>query len=336
MGIPQRNNSMNYLELTLEVDQQFRAELDQVQSLVLDKFGCDGVLEMVLDEPEVDEILGERSFSGGNLPSELIDEVVRKVEESVLKRVFYFSGIDAEERVNKLLMLIKNDHRNITAVVSIKEEQDWHENWRKDYKPIWISKDLEIVPSWLQDSYSSKATRAVYIYPGQGFGTGDHSTTFLCLSQFEKYYQKQDHFRCLDFGCGSGILGIVALDKNRKATTDFYDIDPASLENTHENLKINFGNLSQYKYRILSPKDRRTLLPTYDLIFANILMDVLLHEKDFFIDSMAESGLLILSGILQEQEETILDSYLDERVELVETAKRKDWISIVLRKKEKL
>ena len=166
-----------------------------------------GVEEFSIDEPRVDQILGDRSYSGADLPIEVINEVDTTVNLGSELIKFYFATPLQATKFQELLL----QTYQLSSQVVEKEQQDWNVEWKKSYAPIIIDDELSIVPEWDKTSENENDKSNVFIYPGMGFGTGNHETTFLCLKSAQKYKKKIDkEFKCLDFGCGSGILGIVA------------------------------------------------------------------------------------------------------------------------------
>jgi ribosomal protein L11 methyltransferase len=161
-----------------------------------------------------------------------------------------------------------------------------------------------------------------------GFGTGTHETTYLCLNLFDKISdQLKPGSHCLDFGCGSGILGIAAL-KIKRMPVLFCDIDKNALDNCVQNLVLNFEgeNLEGSKLVI-----RERYHPSeYDLVFANILEHVLIMEKEIILASLKGNGFLIVSGLLNHQVETIVSHY--SFLEKVAVVSKNDWSAILFKK----
>ena len=158
-----------------------------------------------------------------------------------------------------------------------------------------------------------------------GFGTGEHETTFLCLKHFEDLLEKGQTFtNCLDFGCGSGILGIAAI-KRDESLVDFCDIDKNALNNCQQNLVLNFEGKDLTGNTLVS-REKFKAIKKYDLIFANILENILIEEKDLLLESLSDKGILIVSGILTNQIETIKKEY--SSLEVVNTYEKSDWASI--------
>ncbi len=161
-----------------------------------------------------------------------------------------------------------------------------------------------------------------------GFGTGEHDTTYLCLKLLDNIAEQlTDGGECLDFGCGSGILGIGAM-KLKNMFVEYVDIDTAALDNCVQNLELNFYENELNGQRLVI-RDR--FIPKkYELVFANILQHVLISEKPVLLESLKENSFLILSGILNEQVENILENYSE--LSVVDVISRGDWSAILLRK----
>ncbi len=291
------------------------------------KFMCQGVEDFAIEEAKVDEILGERSYSGGDVPESVIYEVEEVLEdEGTLKKYFFDNKGHASRFKHFLLETYKLDSKLISE-----EIKDWNEEWKKTYAPILVDESLEIIPEWEKGKYQSSSKNQIYIYPGQGFGTGSHETTFLCLKLFTTLNLNKSS-TCLDFGCGSGILGIAHALINKNAGIDLYDIDPEALENCKQNIELN--DLDQSSFNLLLPSERTQIEKTYDVVFANILLNILLLELDYLANSVNEGGFLILSGLLVPQEEEVLRSYLSKNKELkhLKTEIKGDWIAILLQR----
>jgi ribosomal protein L11 methyltransferase len=284
-----------------------------------------GIEEFSLTELEVDEILGERSYSGGDLPQHILDEVEQKILCQPTTCRFFFS---AEKTANNFLNFVKRDFL-CEAQVEEKSSQDWNAEWKKHYAPIVVNNELEIIPSWLQE-YGSHSREKIYIYPGMGFGTGSHETTFLCLKIFTEKILGTTIRTVLDFGSGSGILGLSVFKFYPEVNVDFYDIDPEANKNCYQNAIIN--NLEDRSFRLLLPEFREKLLPSYDLIFANILEGILIVEKNALISSLNTQGFLILSGLLNHQVDHVIETYSLSGVELICQLKKGDWSALFFKK----
>lgn len=298
-------------------DAALRAE---IEALAMSQFNALGIEEFALDEPAVDELLGERSYSGGDLPESVLDEVEFRVLGAGSNYRFFFSTKDNASGFQEIC------RKKVLAEIQVEEHlsEDWNAEWKKHYEPILVNSTFEIIPSWMTE-YKSQAMQKLYIYPGMGFGTGSHETTFLCLKLFTEE-MKAPVESVLDFGSGSGILGLGALKFYPDAQVDFYDIDPEANKNCYQNAELN--QLQDRAFRLLLPEVRDRLRPQYDLVFANILESILLQEKDYLISVTRPGGTLILSGLLRYQVPGIIKAYTDAGVRLVRQLEKGDWAAL--------
>lgn len=196
-------------------------------------------------------------------------------------------------------------------LTSIREE-DWANNWKQYFKPFKVGEKLVIKPSW--EDYDNADNRVILeIDPASSFGTGKHHTTRLCLELLEKNLNKGDNL--LDMGCGSGILSIGAmlLGAGSAVGVDIEENAAATaLENAEKNhispdvYKTYYGNILSDE-KLASEIDRK-----YDIITANIVADVIIAMKDYFVRYLKKGGILIISGIIEER--------MDEVIAAVESA----------------
>lgn len=189
------------------------------------------------------------------------------------------------------------------------EEEDWVRRSQSQFGPIRISGRLWIVPSW--HTPPDAQAIAVRLDPGLAFGTGSHVSTRLVLQYLETHLRPGD--RVLDYGCGSGILAIVAgkLGAGEIAATD---IDPQALATTAANAAGNGVDLS-----VAAPES----LPAgaFDLVLANILADPLIALAPLLAARTRRGGRIALSGILESQADEVAAAYVrdfDARVLAIE------------------
>jgi ribosomal protein L11 methyltransferase len=289
---------------------------DELDRLALVEYGSLGKVDYNLDEASVDEILGKDAYCGGDIPEELLLRLEQEVSTSVVPSYFWEDKVDLE----KFTAFLKS--KSINFEIQEEEKQDWNESWRKSFQVIEVTEDLRVVPSW---EASEDRSEDIYIYPGMGFGTGNHETTFLCLKIFSDIKPMlRNDLRCLDFGCGSGILGIASL-KQIGAVVDFVDIDKDALDNCLLNLEHNkFQNYQSGHSLVL--RERFKVTNPYPLVFANILENILELEYALIEGSVEEGGHLIVSGLLKGQEENITRVYRDFKCQTIE--QKNDWVAI--------
>ena len=208
----------------------------------------------------------------------------------------------------------------VEIVLSKEKNSDWIKTYQQSIQPLQIEK-FYIRPTWEEPK---EDLIDIIIDPALAFGTGHHPTTATCLEAISKYIQP-DNEVC-DVGCGSGILGIAAMKLG--AICDGCDTDPASIENTQTNAKLN-----GVTFRKLWQGSIQKAPSTYDVVIANIVADVLIFlEKDLKKALKDENSLLILSGIMQDYKEKVLDAY--KNYTLLEEIQKDEWITLVLQKKE--
>lgn len=299
-----------------------------IEALAHGQFGCQGIEEYALSEPEVDALLGERSYSGGDLPQEVLDEVDRSVLSKDIHLKIYFAEED-HGRAQDFVVWVKRESLCEVQLETL-SDQDWNAEWKKHYSPIEVGSELVVLPEW-HDPADFRDRLVVRIHPGMGFGTGSHETTHLCLKHFMHCTLSAQKQRVLDYGSGSGILGIAALRRFPAWEGDFVDIDEAAHHNCRQNFALN--GIVPERARLLLVPARDQLDPDYPLVFANILQNILHQECDYLITKTAASGYLILSGLLKSQLAETRDHYLSTRkVTLVTEAILNDWGCLLLRK----
>lgn len=291
-----------------------------LEGIAVDECHSLGIEEFSLSEAEVDAILGERAYSGGDIPETVLDEV----ENTVLGRPANYRFFFGQSKEAEQFKIHCQNH--VLAEVQCEEHisQDWNAEWKKHYAPILVNDSFEIIPSWMTD-YKSKTKNKIYIYPGQGFGTGSHETTFLCL----KLLTEELDFpleSVLDFGSGSGILGLATFKLFPDVQVDFYDIDPEANKNCYQNAEIN--KLENFAFRLLLPEVREKLKPQYDLVFANILESILMMEKNYLVNVIRPNGGLILSGLLRHQVPGIIQAYAAMGMTLKRQLEKGDWAAL--------
>jgi ribosomal protein L11 methyltransferase len=295
---------------------------ETVQDLAVNEYGSLGIEEFSLSEAEVDEILGERSYSGGDLPQDVIDEVESTVLKGPVNYRFFF---DNKNLANDFLNKVRSEFLCESQVEEHKNE-DWNAEWKKHYAPILVNDKLSIIPSWIKD-HKSESKEQIFIYPGQGFGTGSHETTFLCLKLFTEHLLNLKVETTLDFGSGSGILGLAVFKFFPDSKVDFYDIDPEANKNCYQNAETN--DLQDKAFRLLLPEVREKLLPQYDVVFANILENILVLEREALIQYTKPNGALILSGLLKHQANGIKELYVSHGMKLVSHLEKGDWAALL-------
>jgi ribosomal protein L11 methyltransferase len=209
-------------------------------------------------------------------------------------------------------------------------DQNWMEAWKQYYKPILIGERLLILPAWMESPNPERI--AIKIDPGMAFGTGTHPTTQLCLELMEKVFVERQMSNVIDVGCGSGILSIAALKLGATKVLGV-DIDEESVKNSRENadtnevgdeLMLGVGSVSE----ILEGKFAFKSAP---LVVANILAPVIIRLFDAGLaDLIEEHGAIVLSGILFEQEQSVIEAGQAKGLQLNERRQIGDWVALTM------
>lgn len=209
-------------------------------------------------------------------------------------------------------------HESCDCIIETVAEENWQLACQNEFPARCFANKLWICPSWDTPSISDKP--CVLLDPGLAFGTGAHPTTALCLNWLATHIQQGE--QVIDFGCGSGILAIAAI-KLGAAEVWAVDNDPQALEATTKNAKKNHCDMSTL--HILSPE----LLPTLkvDVIIANILANPLISLAPLFLSLLKPGGKLVLSGILENQIESVTHAY-SPQVVFESPIIQEDWVCL--------
>jgi ribosomal protein L11 methyltransferase len=318
---------MNWLEVSLTVS----GELAEAVADVLARFAPNGVtteqaVDFINDEDEGTPVgpITVRAY----LPADgSIDATRRKLEEAL-----YYLGM-----IQPLPLPV------FTPVA----DQNWMEAWKVNYRPIPIGRRLIIVPAWLESPDESRIP--IKIDPGMAFGTGTHPTTQLCLEFIDELIASRtltagrSPLTAIDVGCGSGILSIAALKLGASFALGV-DIDEAAIRASRENARAN--SVPDEKFTLGVGSVAEILAGNFDnlpwhpqgirkapLVLANILAPVLIRLfNDGLADLVAPSGMLILSGIMQEQAGSVLAAAREQELEILNRKQIGDWVALALKK----
>lgn len=203
----------------------------------------------------------------------------------------------------------------------------WAENWKEHFKPRRIGRRITVSPSW--EPYEGGEDEVVLtVDPGQAFGTGTHETTRMCLRLIEGLFEEGDPpRRALDFGTGTGILGIAAARLGAEQVLG-NDIDPRAVETANENARIN-GVADRFR---AADTPLTAIGERFDLIVANILAEILIDVKREIASLCAPGGRLILSGILAEKGDWVTKEYATEGFSPAGRLEDGQWTALLLRR----
>lgn len=306
---------MNWLEVSLTVD----GELAESVADVFARFAPNGVTTeqgvTYNDAEDAGTPAGPITVRAYLEVNDRLEETRQKLEESL----FYLGMIRP---------LPSPAYKNIA-------DQNWMEAWKQHYKPILIGERLLILPAWMESPEPNRT--AIKIDPGMAFGTGAHPTTQLCLELIEKLLnllgpQDLTGLRVIDVGCGSGILSIAAIKLGAEKALGV-DIDGESIVNARENADMNgvgeklilgIGSVSE----VLEGKFPIRSAP---LVVVNILAPVIVRLFEAgMADLIEDKGAIVLSGILLEQEQSVLEAGQAHGLRLIERRQIGDWVALAM------
>lgn len=301
---------MDWLEVSVIVD----GEMAEAVSEVLARFAPSGV---VIESTSIEANLENEGRPVGPLricaylpTDENIEDTRQRIEESL-----WYLG--------RIRPLPEAEFKPLIEV-------NWAETWKKNYQPISIGKRLIIVPAWMEPP--DKTRIPIHIDPGMAFGTGTHPTTQLCLEMLDDFTPPGQ--AVLDIGCGSGILSIAALKlgAGRAYGVDIEDeAIPAALGNARAN-----GVLDQVEFALGSVEEIQSgifAIRQTPLVMANILAAILERLLDAGLDQLiTPGGILVLSGILEEQAPALHAKIKARGLELVKQKQIEDWVAMAVRR----
>jgi ribosomal protein L11 methyltransferase len=180
-------------------------------------------------------------------------------------------------------------------------EQDWVRLTQSQFNPIHIGKNIWVVPSWHEAP--DPDALVLELDPGLAFGTGSHPTTRLCMEWLEA--NAPQGLSVLDYGCGSGILAMVA-DKLGAAVVVGIDIDPQAIASARDNSERNHCQIDYYLPEDFTGSAQRA---SFDIVVANILSSPLKLMAPMLASRIAAGGALVLSGVLVRQAAEVATAY---------------------------
>jgi ribosomal protein L11 methyltransferase len=200
-------------------------------------------------------------------------------------------------------------------------ERDWNEPWKKRFIPMDVGEHLSILPPWEKRDNSRIP---LIIDPGMAFGTGHHETTKTCLQMIERYSKTSPKERFLDVGTGTGILAIAASRLGFKAVVGV-DIDPLAIDAAKRNAELNsLQNVDIQEGTITEVRG------SFDMIAANLMSEVLISIAPEIAVRLNYSGIAVLSGMLNGQEDDVLHAMKRSGFSPIEVLVDGRWVSLVL------
>lgn len=248
-------------------------------------------------------------------------------EEDNFLKVYFTSENDAQssdiEKIMKELMQ-QNMIKDYSVEGNTFEDKNWNEEWEKSIEVIHATEKIVIKPTFRD--YTAKPDELVItIDPKMSFGTGHHQTTKLILAALEKYVKPAMHV--LDAGTGTGVLAITSALLGADYALGF-DNDEWSVVNATENAQLNnVTQKTEFRYAELNQINRRK----YDLVLANIHKIILIELAEELVQFLKSGSILILSGLLVQDEEDIVRLYKSHGTELIDKQQMDEWITLIFK-----
>lgn len=312
---------------------QFRlkttTEAEDIVSSMLADFGIEGV--QIEDKIPLTQSDKEQMF---------VDILPDIPEDDGCAYLTFYLDEDVDKQ--ELLLKVRQELEEMRSYLNVgectieesqTEDVDWVNNWKQYFHQFYID-DILVIPSWENVEAKDSDKMVIHIDPGTAFGTGMHETTQLCIRQLKKYVTEDTEI--LDVGCGSGILGMLALKFGAKHSVGT-DLDPCAIDATYENMDNNGISREQYEVMIGNIIDDKAVqdkvgYEKYDIVAANILADVLVPLTPVIIHQMKKGGIYITSGIIEDKEDVVVEAVKEAGLEVLEVNHQGEWVSVTARK----
>lgn len=285
-------------------------------------------LQLRLDcDPASADALEDTLLSVGALSVTLEDRADQpllepRVGETPLWDAIRLTGLfPADTDMGPVLNALPADRRD-AARTEILEDKDWEREWMSHYEPMAFGERLWICPSWKTPPDPDAVN--LLLDPGLAFGTGTHPTTAMCLEAVDRFTAPGQ--QVVDYGCGSGILGIAALKLGARHLLAV-DNDPQALVASADNASRNGVDPDAIEVALPGAYDRNAWKGQSQLVLANILAGPLAELADPIIELMAPGARLVLAGLLDTQVDGLVSAYAP-RVALSVFAQRDEWVCL--------
>lgn len=289
-------------------------------------------------DPELAEAVSEvlaRYIPGGVVIESTAIQADAEDEGRAVGPLRVMGYIPVDEQLENTRAKIEQGLRYLALIQPIPEpsyetiqEQNWMEAWKQHYRPLQIGQRLLVLPAWMPEEAGGRV--AVRIEPGMAFGTGVHPTTQLSLQLLERYVKPNQSV--IDVGCGSAILAIAA-SRLGASSVVAVDIDAQALDNARYNAQLNKVDIEIGVGSVAELLAGEFSLRQADLVVANILAPVLVRLLEQGLAKLvAEGGVLILSGILAEQEGEMKRALDDAELKIVEERRIEDWLGLAVQR----
>jgi ribosomal protein L11 methyltransferase len=268
-------------------------------------------------------------------PDDIVEEAEAPACETI--KAYFPQDVRSEKRVaavKNYLKSLSEIFSNLPAPILTTEiiaDLDWGEQWKKYFKPIRVSSNIIVKPTWERYTPSSRDI-VIDIDPGMAFGTGQHASTRMCIEALEDIIMKDCkvvNWKVLDIGCGTGILGITAAKLGAQDVICL-DNDPQAIEIAKENAVI---NLVSNHLQIVN-EDATVINEKRNLIIANLTSKLLLKLRKHLIKLLEPEGYLIISGMIEQDMSEIEDNFSVFPLTQNRKITDKEWVCYIFKNKK--
>lgn len=301
----------DYFEISVNINP---SSIELVTEIFFERFECEGVVQAEEKYKDLELIETTNNVAKGYVKYEETE-----FSPNEIQRIF----TDAKEEL-KEEGFTEEELGEWTISAKKVINQDWSQKWKEHWKPTKASEHVIICPSW-EECTRKKDDVIITLDPGSAFGTGTHATTRLCIQAIEKYLKDGDEVA--DIGTGSGILAITAI-KFGAVHAVAIDNDPLVIDVAKDNAQMNnvFNKIDFFH----ATADK--LIEQYDFVCANILHNILAEIAGDLKNIMKPGALMVLSGILDEKKQVVLDAVEKQGLKIIETLNEEQWTAFVVQK----
>lgn len=317
---------MNWLQISIETNAW---GIDEV---------CDALTKVGIEGFEIEDKDDFNGFLEENKDFwDYVDEDLYNEKQGPTKVKTY---IEEDSKAPEILANIRSalealktgEYGSLEITIENMAQEDWENNWRQYFKPLYVGENIIIKPHW--EEVSDAEGKLIFeIDPGMTFGSGQHETTRMCVEALEKVVKKGD--RVCDLGCGSGILSVISLLLGAEYAYAV-DIDPNCEKIAYENAALNGIGRDTYLVEcgnVLTDEKlcKRLADEKYDIVVANIVADVIIPLSGKVRSFMKEDGYFITSGIIDFRMEDVKAELEAQGFEILEIKHDGDWYAFVCR-----
>ena len=312
---------MDWLELTVLTT----TEGSELVSQILIDAGASGTVI----EDKNDVALNQRPEGQWDIIDE---EIARRMGDDVKVKAYYAMDARVKDTLAHIASALDDLRANaaglplgkLETLVSNVDDEDWAENWKKQYKPFRLGRHMVVKPGW-ETFDAQPGDKIIEIDPGMAFGTGTHETTGMCVELIEDYVKPGD--TAIDIGTGTGILAIAAALAGAKDVLAT-DLDPVAVRVAAENVRIiGFADVIRTRQGdLLQAVDERA-----NVVIANIIADVICALCGPAKQHLLLGGTFICSGIIREREEDVQRALAEAGYTVCNRLEKGSWVCLAAR-----